>query len=123
MDADKVVQQIDWFRKQTRSGIANRPRQVRLLNLQKKEKKGKQSLLRTSPLTQDLLSIFTILPQKQGNKTIYQRKDGKNLKRVLELNILTENELQQLRFIFWPVHTIKVSQSSRHFYRPEYSMA
>jgi len=42
MDTDKVVQEIDRFRKQTASSSRNRPKQVRLLNLQKKGNKEKQ---------------------------------------------------------------------------------
>jgi hypothetical protein len=101
MDADKVVQQIDWFRKQTRSGIANRPRQVRLLNLQKKEKKRETKSIADKSAHARFIEYFYNTAQKaRGIKLIINGKDGKNLKRVLELNILTENELQQLALYF-----------------------
>lgn len=44
MDISKVVQQIDQFRKQTKIGLLNRPKQVHLLNLQKKGNKGKRDI-------------------------------------------------------------------------------
>ena len=40
MNVDKVVQKVNWFRKQTKIGLKNKPKQVCLLNLQKKGNKG-----------------------------------------------------------------------------------
>ena len=41
MNVDKVVQKINQFRKCTKIGLKNKPKQVRLLNLQKNRKKRK----------------------------------------------------------------------------------
>jgi len=46
MDVDKVVQKVNQFRKQTRIGSKNRPKQVHLLNTQKKGNKGKKVIIK-----------------------------------------------------------------------------
>ena len=110
MDVDEVVRKIDQSRKQTKISLKNRPKQVRLLDLQKKGNKGNKVILVDKKLStyQQFINFFYEITEKtRGIKPIITGKDGKNLKRVLALNILNSTELEQLALYFLANHYYK----------------
>ncbi len=70
MDVDEVVRKTNQLRKQTRSGLKNKPKQVRLFNLQKK---GKQRETKETPF---------LKPVNNGRPTMR----GGGLKPLFDIN-------------------------------------
>ena len=58
MDVRKVVQKVNQFRKQTRIGLKNKPKQVRLLNPQNKGNKGKKDIIIKNKIINNLKAKF-----------------------------------------------------------------
>jgi len=104
MDVDKVVKLLNQLIYLTKSGKATLPKQVKLLTPQKKEKEKETKYL----VADKQLSAHTLFIKffhdtsikTRGVKPIITGKDGKNLKRVLEMKLLTEVEMEQLALYF-----------------------
>ena len=106
MDIDKVVSEINQLRKLTNISKATKPKQVKLFNTQKKVSKESETKDNASgskePSAHTLfIRFFDEQCRKvRGVKPIITGKDGRNLKRVLELNIVSEQELEQIALYF-----------------------
>lgn len=106
MDVDKVVQILYQFRIQTAFGIKNRPKQVKLLNLQKKVPKEREIKViasgskEPSAHTQFITFFFENCKKTRGVKPVITAKDGMNLKRILSFNIVSEQELEQIALYY-----------------------
>jgi len=104
MDVEKVVNLVNQLSKLTKSGKRSQPKVVKLLNLQYK---GKQR--ETKPLIADkglsahtqFIRFFHDTSNKtRGVKPIVTGKDARNLKRVLDMKLLTESEMEQLALYY-----------------------
>ena len=106
MDIEQVVQKIDQLRKQTAIGLKNRPKQVKLLDLQKKgkEREIKKDIATGSKEPSAHTSFIRFFDENcrrvRGVKPIITGKDGRNLKRVIELKMVSATELEQLALYF-----------------------
>lgn len=109
----KVVQKADQFGKQTTSSMETIPKVVRKADTQNLEKpSNKTKTIATAdavapvdkkqikPHTQFIEFWHNTVKQTRGIKPLIAPMDGKNLKRVLEMNILTPLQLQQLAIYF-----------------------
>ena len=102
MDIEQVVQNLDQFRKQTAFGIKNRPKQGHFLNLQKKEKQREIKVYAAVPSAHSVFIKFfdENCRKTRGVKPVITGKDGRNLKRVLDLKMVSEPELEQIALYF-----------------------
>ena len=103
MNVEEVVKKVNQLRKLTNISKESKPKQVKLFNLQKKGNKGNKVILVDKKLStyQQFINFFYEITEKtRGIKPIITGKDGKNLKRVLKLNILSSTELEQLALYF-----------------------
>jgi len=103
MNVEEVVKKVNQLRKLTNISKESKPKQVKLFNLQKKGNKGNKVILVDKKLStyQQFINFFYEITEKtRGIKPIITGKDGKNLKRVLALNILNSTELEQLALYF-----------------------
>lgn len=103
MDIDKVVKNINQLRKLTSSSKKSLPKPVKLFNTQKKEKQSETKIIadgKPSAHQQFIQFFYDTTRQVRGITPIITGKDGKNLKRVLELDLLSNTELQQITLYF-----------------------
>jgi hypothetical protein len=87
MDIDKVVQLVDWFRKQTRIEIASRPKAVHLPYLQKKEKQRETKNMSDKPTFSLKEEIEKLLIDKRRHIQIIGLW-------IQEMNLKPENQEQ-----------------------------
>ncbi|PIR96307.1 MAG: hypothetical protein COT92_01905 [Candidatus Doudnabacteria bacterium CG10_big_fil_rev_8_21_14_0_10_42_18] len=102
MDIEKVVQKIDQSRKQTASGLKNRPKQVYLIDPQKKGKQRETKVFADGASAHStFIKFFEETTQRiRGIKPIITQADCRNLKRVLDFGTVSETELEQIALYF-----------------------
>lgn len=109
MDVDKVVQLVNQYSGNTKSGSATRPKAVQVVNTQNlgnKEKESNTQSVTALPkkersLHSRLVEYFhNTAKQTRGISVAITKADGKNLKRVIDTNTLTEDDLEKLILYF-----------------------
>ena len=109
----KVVKQVNQLTKLTKSGLPSKPEVVNQVNPQNLEKPSNKTKSiapadagatvdkkQHKPHTEFIEFWHNTVKQTRGIKPLIAPMDGKNLKRVLEMNILTPLQLQQLAIYF-----------------------
>lgn len=105
MDIDKVVSEIYQYRKLTNFGKVSKPKQVCLPYQQKKEKQRETKYMRPAQKEPSAHSEFIKFFHDncfkiRGVKPVITGADCRNLKRVLDLGIVKQNELEQIAVYF-----------------------
>jgi len=105
MDIDKVVQGVNQFREQTKSSSANRLKSVQSLDTQKKGKQIETKVYASGSKEPSAHSVFIkffseMCRKIRGFTPKITIRDGTNLKRVLDLTIVSEQELEQIALYF-----------------------
>jgi DNA-binding transcriptional ArsR family regulator len=105
MNVEEVVSEVNQLRKLTNIGKATLPKPVKLPYLQNKGKQRETKVnasgfKKPSAHTQFIDFFFDSCRKVRKVKPIITGKDGKNLKRVLDLNIVSEQELEQIALYF-----------------------
>lgn len=106
MDINKVVSEVNQLRKLTNIGKRSLPKQGKLLNLQKKVSKERETKVYASGSKEpsahsQFIKFFDENCRKtRGIKPIITGKDARNLKRVLDLGMVNGNELEQIALYF-----------------------
>ncbi len=109
MDVEKVVQLVDQSSSNTKSSSASRPKAVQLLNTQKLGNKEKQSISQSEtalPKKEKSLHaklvayFFNTAQQTRGIPVTITKADARNLKRVIDLQTLSEDDFEKLMLFF-----------------------
>jgi biotin operon repressor len=112
----KVVNKVDQSTKLTTSGQQSRPISVNKVDLQNKGNKEKESIYAAEPQGEKIIKLkeekqhkahkqfiefwYETTQKTRRIKPIITGKDARNLKRVLDLGILRQYELEQLALYF-----------------------
>ncbi len=108
MDVDKVVQLVNQYANHTKSSSATIPKPVQQVNTQNIGNKEKQSKSQSETAFKKVRSLHSKLVeyfhntarQTRGLRIVITKADAKNLKRVIDLNILSESDFEKLILYF-----------------------
>ena len=102
MDIDKVVQEVNQFREQTKNGSTIRPKPVQPLDTQKKGKQREIKVFADGKSAHSkFIKFFGEMTERiRGIKPKITGTDCRNLKGVLDLEIVSETELEQVALYF-----------------------
>lgn len=108
IDLEKVVQLVNQYAENTKSSSATRPKAVQQMNTQNLGNKEKESISQSKTASKKERSVHaqlvdyfhTIARQSRGVSIIITKADAKNLKRVLDIQILNQEDFEKLILYF-----------------------